>query len=421
MALGVHSNISFLQTRLFLRWIPKWWGAFNDPKGGFFERLGNDFKPTLTGQRRLLSQCRQLAIYSDYQTRKKTFTPQDLQEKFDYIISRYHNPKNGLWHFSLDDDGAVLDSSCDLYALSFVIFSFSHYFRASGDERAKTYAQSVLNLIKDKFKIDGLAGYAESIDDNFRPQLKIRRQNPHMHLLEACLFAYDTWGDDGYMTMADEMVHLFYQYFYSSSSQSLVEFFTDDLSSPHPEKGHVLEAGHYFEWVWLLKKHAKIKGDLQRHDKTCFDLLAFANKHGWDDEFGGIYDGFGADGKVLVDTKRIWPFCEALKANALMLESVHDRQDLKDRMADMVHVFRQKYMKERGFWTEWVARDLTPSAQYMPATTPYHVYFGIVETMDILNKRGDVKSIFIAFDKVLYAVRRYLSYLVRGVRRYFFG
>ncbi len=171
-------------------------------------------------------------------------------------------------------------------------------------------------MIDRDFRLE--TGLAEALGVDGKPLPKMRRQNPHMHLLEACLFAYQTWGDEAFLVMADEMVGLFYGSFFDAVRCALVEFFDDDLK-PHPEKGNQVEPGHYFEWVWLLKMHAEITGAEDRHDDVCLKLLDWANRHGWDSDYGGIYDALMPDGAVIADTKRIWPFCEALKANALMI------------------------------------------------------------------------------------------------------
>lgn len=413
MASGIHSTTRSLKNRLLLRWVPKWYGAFSNPKGGFYERLGKGFQPVLTGQRRLVTQCRQLSIYSHACFMQNKYLYKNLKEQFEFIVGRYFDPDTGLWHFSLDDSGHVKDRTCDLYALTFVIFSCSHYYRATRDERATETARQVMELIDGKFRLE--AGLAEALgaDGTVLPQM--RRQNPHMHLLEACLFAHEVWGDDIYETMADEMVDLFRTRFFDRDHTALVEFFTGDLT-PHPEKGDQLEPGHYFEWVWLLKKHAALKEDPALHAATCAALLEWANAYGWDQTYGGIYDTVSPDGSVLADTKRIWPFCEALKANALMLDTAPDRQAIKDRTRAMVDVFEEQYMQERGFWTEWLSRDLKPAADYMPGTTPYHVYFGIMETWHVIEGRGESVSMIAALEEKLYGWRRSVSDRMKAIR-----
>ena len=101
----------------------------------------------------------------------------------------------------------------------------------------------------------------------------------------------------------------------------------------------------------------------------------------------------------------------------VMLDGAPDKDALKDRIAAMVAVFSKHYMQERGFWTEWLERDLTPVTDYMPATTPYHVYFGIVETRAVLSGRGKSKSLALGPLVFFYSLRRRLSAIVRKVAK----
>jgi mannose-6-phosphate isomerase len=76
-------------------------------------------------------------------------------------------------------------------------------------------------------------------------------------------------------------------------------------------------------------------------------------------------------------------------------------------------------MEERGFWTETLNRDLGPATDYMPGTTPYHVYFGITETRDTLAGRGASKSWAAGPVAAAYRARRTLSGWVKAVRLFF--
>ncbi|QQG37149.1 MAG: AGE family epimerase/isomerase [Micavibrio aeruginosavorus] len=414
---STHTNVEYLAQRLLQRWVIKWYEAFPDPAtGGFYERLGKGFKPRYVGNRRLLTQCRQLAMYSHASLHgPQNFRP-DLKKHFDALLEKYYVPETGGWRFSLGDNGRPADNTYDLYSLTFVIFGFSHYFRATQDERARNHARAVLDFIENHFTLPGKPGYAEALDEQLHPINRTRRQNPHMHLLEACLFAEETWGDPAYARMSDRLVHLFMTHFYKPEQNHLCEFFTEDLS-PDPTTGQRVEPGHYFEWVWLLKKHAALRCDPARHDGICLGLLHWANRFGWDQVYGGIFDVLNPAGLVLTDTKRIWPFAEALKANALMIDMAPDRDAIKARMAEMVRVFRECYMQERGFWVEWLNRDLSPATDYMPGTTPYHVYFGIMETRAVIHARGETVSLRSGMGVRVYTWRRALSNNFRKVKK----
>lgn len=417
---GTYTIAEGLAQKLLLRWVPKWYGAFVRGRrdGLFHERLGRGFRPLETGRARLLSQLRQLAIYADAQGRLKSwlFAPQ-LKTHFDEIVENYSGKQAGTWHYALDDDGRVCDPSHDLYTHAFVIFAFSLYGRVTGDTRASTLAGKTCDAINTFFRQGVDRGFGETYDESGRLGDAPRRHESHMHLLEACLFAHEVWQDKKYLDMADEIVGLFFDYFYDSDKNMLSEYFTIGLSAAEDPRQHavICEPGHYYEWIWLLKKHAARIGEPEKYDHTCLRMLEWANRHGWDEEYGGIYDELAVDGRVLVATKRLWPFTEALKANALMLDAVSDRDGTKAFMIKMTTLFRERYMQDRGFWTEWLNRDLTPAVDYMPATTPYHVYFGIMETLDILKRRGASKSWRSGLLRYLYTGQRTLSALSRKI------
>lgn len=414
---GPQTNIEFLAQKLLWRWVPKWHGAFCDPVSGVFhERLNRNFKVMDMPYLRLLTQCRQMAMYAHAAKARGDlkFLP-DLRMSFDALVALYHVEETGGWRFSVDRAGKPLDGTYDLYAHAFVLFALCNYAQATGDERARGMALSTLSFIDRHFRAG--AGFHESLDERLSPRPAMRRHESHMHLLEACLFCAKVWDNPAFESKADEIVHLFFTYFYDADKNALSEYFTDDLN-PMPKDGHIVqEPGHYGEWIWLLKKHAVHKGDPKRYDDVCAKMLSWANAAGWDCEFGGIYDELNAQGAVIADTKRLWPFAEILKANVLMLDSGMDRDEIKGAIARMVKVFADKYMDERGFWTEWLRRDLSPATDYMPGTTPYHVYFGIMEAREILRARGNSVSMIAAPIRWSYAVRRKMSDAVKKVRR----
>lgn len=410
------STIEHLSHKLHRRWVPKWHEAFRDDvHGGFHERLGHSFQPIDVGQKRLVTQCRQIAIYShaSLDNRSPDYR-EDLKTRYEYLQDTYFIEDTGGWLYAVNTDGSQSDEPIyDFYAHAFVIFTLALYYNATQDERAHRRALETLEFLDTNFRQEDLIGFVEALDENLVSKDDIRRQNPHMHLFEACLFAYETWQDDIFIETARQMHDMFTLYFFDQVTGTLGEFFEDDLS-PHKTDGHIVEPGHHFEWVWLLKKYA----DLTDHDHSVlqsqrWNLLSWANEHGYDPTYGGIYDQLDRTGRVVKDTKRIWPFAEALKANAMMLDSGKDRDTLKQRMALMLEVFENGYIEERGFWTEGLNRDLSPQTDYLPGTTPYHLYFGITETLGYLKSRGKSKSWRSLPLSLSYMLRRNISETVQ--------
>lgn len=408
----MRSKVEFLAVKLNRRWIHKWHKVFCDHQyGGFHERLGEHFKPIEQPHKRLVSQCRQLAIYAHASAHHpKAHFEQDLKIRFDFLKSKFFIPETGGWRFSVDPTGDPLDDTYDLYGNAFVIFALCFYFQATGDPVAMDLSRQTADFIDQKFRHENGGGFVEALDPDLKSIPKMRRQNPHMHLFEACLFAAKVFEDDIYYELADEMYVLFDAYFFDEATATLGEFFDEDLT-PHREDGHKVEPGHHFEWVWLLKKYADLKGDTARLKTQRMALLDFANIYGYDSEYGGIYDVLDRRGEIIADTKRVWPFTEGLKANAMMLdEGGIDKLAIKQRVKDMIDIFEKKYIEPRGFWTESLNKDLSSKTDYMPATTPYHVYFGIMETLAYLRSRGESKSWSLKLKRTYYKLRRGISF-----------
>jgi mannose-6-phosphate isomerase len=409
MSAGPQSTIELLAQRLLYRWVPKWYEAFHDTETHLFhERVGHAFRPVETGRIRLLTQCRQISVYAH--AHKLGAFHGDIARHVEALVACFHVADTGGWRFSVDCDLKPHETFYDLYAQGFVIFAMAHV----GDEAARQLAINTARFIDKNMR--AAQGFHESLDAHMAPRNERRRHESHMHLLEACLFAADRWDEGIFRSLADDIVRLFFSHFYRDGVLS--EYFSADLQPVANENGQiVVEPGHYGEWIWLLKKHASLMGEPDRYDQTCRDLLAFANKYGWDDIYNGIYDELNPEGGIVADTKRIWPFCELLKANALMIDAAGvDRNEIKAVIHRMVKVFRASYIQERGFWSEWLARDLTPMTDYMPGTTPYHVYFGIMETRSVLQARGPSRSWRIWAQTQWFRSRRAVSNGVRAVR-----
>lgn len=400
------SEIENLARQCHRRWLPKWYHAFTREDGLFHERLDHQFLPIHTGRLRLLTQCRQLAIYAHASVvGRPVNTIEELIMHYDSIYTHFYVPHTTGWLFAIDD-GQAQEKIYDLYAHAFVIFMCVWMFRATGQERFHRDAVQTRRFLQDKFRAD--TGFHEQLDHHLDPILQMRRQDPHMHLLEAALFAYETWRSEEDAFLAHELVDVFHNHFWDTETHSMGENYDTSLNK-HPQQGDYCEAGHHYEWIWLLHRYRSAFQSGNKLEFVCKSLLDFANKYGFDSEYGGIYDAVDRQGNVLETDKRIWPLTEAIKANAIMLDQADDRNKIKLTMRNITSILSTGYVHKRGFWTETLNRDLTPKTDYMPGTTPYHLYFGIMECMALLKARGRSKSMRSGFTAFLYWLRRGLS------------
>ncbi len=352
--------------------VPNWFEKFSDKvNGGFYERLDRDFKPIDVGYKRLLTQCRQLYIYVHADNGSNRFLP-GLKSRYDFIRDHYYNPFTHGWSFNVKDDGSGNDDHLDLYAQSFVILSFSQYAKATNNAEAAQLALETAQLIDESFRFVGGEGFYEALNADLTPVSKLRRQNPHMHLFEACLFAYDTLREELYARLAHEIYDLFTRFFFEPQSGTLSEFFEDDLK-PHLTEGHRIEAGHHFEWVWLLDYYRRLFPD--RKDEAFIymeRLYDWACKNGYDTNFGGIFDEQQASGEILKDTKRVWPLCEAIKAHRVM--RAYQESRALDYLEKTKKVFKKRYLRKDTGWNESWNREFTAlTVDYLPGTSVYHL------------------------------------------------
>jgi mannose-6-phosphate isomerase len=377
------ARVERIEQYLFGKLLPLWMQHGIDPAGGSHERLLPDLTPKATGFKRLMVQCRQLYVFSNaYLIQKKDQYADIARHIFEFLIANYQDAHNGGWFFSMAPDAsAVVDDRKDAYGHAFVFFSMAFYYRAFADERALVLARRTLDTINARMTL-APAGFAEATRADWAPLPAIRRQNPHMHLLEGFILMHEVSGDVAFADAADRIMGMLHNIFFDPATGTLGEYFTDDWQV-HPEAGQITEAGHHFEWYWLIQRYRKAQG-LQGVDSIEERLYAWAWQHGIDTQYYGIYNEVSKAGEVITDSKRIWPVTECIKACSVRYELGGDPQDLA-RLEKMIDYLFATYLDEvDGRWHEFVERDGTPIGDELPGSTGYHIFLGLSEALRVL-------------------------------------
>lgn len=365
-------------------WVPRWFREFSDDKhGGFHERLGADSLP-LPLPKRLLTQCRQLMVYSQYVARHPNEEmEQKLKAAFDFICDSYRNIETGGFHFSLGVDGKVSDKTYDLYGHAFVLLACAAYNKKFNDPRALKLGREVLDFINEKFRLKNAPGLAEALDEDLVPVPAVRRQNPHMHLMEASIYMYESSGDQAYLNTARDMLSLFESYLRGRDGM-ISEFFDDNLL-PHPDQGNLVETGHHSEWVWLLSRYQDVTGCQDSSlQVTMRELFSWVATNGFDPQYNGICNSQNKQGQPVDSDKRIWPVLETLRASAIMTHDLQTRVQAKE-IFDRTLALLDLYVDPDGGWIEYLRRDLSSKTDYRPGTTPYHIYLPLLEAVGKLK------------------------------------
>ena len=360
------------QDYLFKNLLKQWLKHGLHPELGYsYESLNHDWSVNPVGRIRLLTQCRQLYTFSHaYVETQDEQWLSPLKPLFEFILTHYWIGE--AWIFSLNDDLTVKDQHSDCYALAFVLLSFSYYFEATKDKRALKFIEYTHQFLQQKMACEN-GGFLEKFP---KPKDRVRRQNPHMHLLEGYLAAYNATNSSAYREEIKKLLNLTTAHFFDSSSNSLIEFFHYDWSV-HETLGESIEPGHHFEWVWLLHQANNIFPD-QHYLDIADSLWKKACDYGFDSK-GGVYNQIHAKtGKVLDAEKRIWPITEYLKA--LCAHKPENPETQKHLVSSLEFLFKHYLMKD-GSWNEYLDAQNLAKSYPLPGTTSYHIFLGLIEVV----------------------------------------
>ncbi len=366
--------------------LPAWRTRGVDPvSGGFHERLDLRLEPVALPYRRLLTQCRQVFTFAEGAALGDLPWAADIARRgFEHLCQHYRVSARGGWKFALGHRGPLPSETRQLYAHAFVLLACWSQFRSCGDEHALVLARETVSFLNERFRAPD-QGFVTALDEDMRDTGALRQQNPHMHLFEACLFLFEETREEVFGEVANAVLGPFLKAFIDRETFTLVEHFDEDWS-PNAELGSVREPGHHFEWVWLIHRWLRLAREREfptradQLEEVADRFLAWALARGTDREFGGVFDEVGPEGKVLKETKRIWPVCEAVKALRFASAVRGGLADL-DREAEALGcLFWDHYLHATdGTWAEVLDRDLTPRTNYLPSTTLYHIVMMIRE------------------------------------------
>ena len=363
---------------LYERTLPFWQQhGIDRESGGFHERLDLDCRPILSDGKRLIVQARQIYVFSQACIGGLLDSAlETAQHGFKFLVAHYRLDDG--WRHSVRRDGTNLDARCEFYDQAFVIFALAWLYRASGDKTVLSLAESTLDFLDTTLADKANGGFGEGLAADGSASQQPRRQNPHMHLLEALMALHDATGDDGYLNRAAALITLAKDRFIVDGS--LREYFTADLKPLSSLAGRQVEPGHHFEWVWLLSRFNELAGASADVSAMADQLYRFAVEHGIDAQSGRVFDEVDCDGKQTKSSHRVWPQAEALKAHAARWALAGDLK-AEIRLDGALAMLLRDHLSESapGAWCEHRRPDGTSMVEAMPASTLYHLVFACSE------------------------------------------
>jgi mannose/cellobiose epimerase-like protein (N-acyl-D-glucosamine 2-epimerase family) len=372
---AVARRVDAARAWMFERALPFWGREGVDGGFGFAEHLTLDARRADVPYKRLRVQARQVYVFSHASLLGYDEGVATAERGWRFVLEHAWL-EDGGWASRLGREGGITDPTLDLYDQAFALHAIAWWVRATGDEDALAWVDRTLDAVDRRLANPSGPGWLS--DDGGEGEL---RQNPHMHLLESLLVLHEVSGDDRVRDLASHILELFATVFFDPATGTLAEYFERSGERAHGERGRIVEPGHHFEWVWLLRRAAALFPGADEHAEALF---AFAERHGVDPRTGLVHDEVRDDGSLLKGSSRSWTNTEALKAHLARSEE-NGELDV-DRTVQTVDTLFRHFLDPApvpGTWIDHVDADARPRVDKIPASTLYHVFLAFAELMRV--------------------------------------
>lgn len=334
--------------------------GFDARAGRFRERLDLEGMPVAMPHRAMV-QARQIFVFAHAAQLGWFDRGASLAEAAMAALLRDFAATDGdetSFAFAIDPaTDAIVSPHRDTYGHAFVLLAIAALYGLNGDVRLLEVADRTIRFIDRQLADPDHGGLFDAL-----PAPAVKRQNPHMHMLEAYLFLERAAPGRGYLQRADALIDLFEARFVRDGL--LFEHFAMDWTVI---AGGQWEPGHHFEWVWLIDEYRLLSGETASGAGT---LYASALAHGIAAD-GLIIDALSAEGAPITPSHRLWPHTEAIKAAATRLDdpaAAGLAQHMTSRLFDT--------FLDRPFAGGWIDH-ITPAGafmvDYVPASSLYHL------------------------------------------------
>jgi mannose/cellobiose epimerase-like protein (N-acyl-D-glucosamine 2-epimerase family) len=355
-----------------------WWAAngVDRANGGFVEQMTMDGRDAGVPFKRTRVTARQIYVFSHAHMLGFEKGADIARRGVEFLTARtWQGPDKGFAR-RLTREGDLLDPTPDLYDTAFVLFAFAWFYKATRDKTARDWMHRTLDFVETHMRKPGGEGFLHQL-----PPTGWRQQNPHMHLTEACLAAFEATGEERFAGLVRELADLFETRFFRTKDGTLAEYFTDDLKRAPGEEGRITEPGHQLEWAWILNSCRKLlRLDLADAIRAA---VSFAEKHGIDPESCATFNSVRDDGAPVDKGSRAWPNTERIKAAIALYEL--DGADPAPVIRTSGSLLLERYLANtpHGTWVDAFDSSGKPVVNTVPASTLYHVFLAFAEVLRV--------------------------------------
>ena len=286
---------------------------------------------------------------------------------FQYIKDYFFDKEFGGIFWSLQADGKPKDTKNQIYAIAFVIYGLSEFYKIFKNEDALELAQSLFYKIELYSKDYKNKGYLEAFTRDWQEIEDLRlsekdanekkTMNTHLHIVEAYANLYLIWPNPKLKDSIKEILEVIALYFINKYTWHLKLFFDENWK----EKEDVISYGHDIEAAWLLQWCAEAIEDevlIKNYQKYAV-AFADATKEGLDTD-GGLWYEYEPKEQKLIAEKHWWPQAELWigMINAWQLTQNEEFLEITEKNFEFV----EKYIidHKNGEWIWGVYADYSP-------------------------------------------------------------
>lgn len=283
---------------------------------------------------------------------------------------------DGLFVHRLDRNTEILDGRADLYDQAFILFALGTVGGALGDESLFDEAEALLDRIESLWSHpEGGFHEGEIVD------LSVRRQNPHMHLLEAFGALHMASGRQRFDDAAQMIARLCQEKFIDRASGALLEYFVEDWTPAPGRQGRIAEPGHCFEWAWLFERLA-VNG-WEEAVGVSDALTGFGRRFGLASDRGVAINEVLTDGEIVDGKARLWPQTERLKVAVARYKRTRDLEEIAEAVAAYQGLEQYFLPGNSALWRDKLKEDGSFIEELAPGSSFYHISCAIGELLTI--------------------------------------
>jgi mannose-6-phosphate isomerase len=353
-------NLTWLREAAWPRWLTD---GIDRQRGSFVETLALDGSGCTADFRRLRVAARQIVVFANAHRHGTPGAADAVHIGLNFLETHAAHADGGYaWRFDLDH--RTIDPTRDLYDHAFVLLALSSASAVKPKAELQPRAEALTEWITREFA-HPVGGFVESL-----PPALPRRQNPHMHLLEALLAAHEAFGSALFLRHAAALITLFQDRIFDRATGTIPEFFDDDWNPQRTSGVFVVEPGHHCEWVWLLDWYQRLAAPDPRLQTIAERLQDFVDRHAIGPH-GHLVDALSSNGAILDPAARLWPQTEWLRAEHLRPTPNPTRLQMAERSLATL-------LRPDGLWHERRTADGALWQGPAPASSLYHLTGAIV-------------------------------------------